>query len=99
MVIPTNLTNTFLYVKRFEAVGFSSNPKIETVAYPNGDRVQNLILILHATEWEGSLACLDGESLALDFFDLKHLPPLMLTDMPVLKKIQEYKHSGNFQLF
>ncbi|MDV2994397.1 MAG: hypothetical protein N4J56_004051 [Chroococcidiopsis sp. SAG 2025] len=80
-------------------MGFSSNPKIETVTYPNGDRVQNFILILHATDWKGKLACLDGESLALDFFDLKHLPALMSNDIPVLEKTQEYKCSGKFQMF
>lgn len=90
---------TGLTVKRFEAVGFSSNPAIETVTYPNGDRIQNYILILHAVEWEGSLACLDGESLALNFFDLKHLPELMPNDRPVLERFQEYKRSGKFQLF
>jgi 8-oxo-dGTP pyrophosphatase MutT (NUDIX family) len=90
---------TGLIVKRFEPVGFSSNPATETVTYPNGDRVQNYILILHAVEWEGSLACLDGESLELKFFDLKQLPELMPNDCPVLEKFQEYKRSGKFQLF
>lgn len=90
---------TGLTVKRFEAVGFSSNHKIETVTYPNGDRIQNFILILHATEWEGKLACLDEESLALDFFELKHLPSLVSTDISGLEKFQEYKCSGKFQMF
>jgi len=56
-------------------------------------------LILRATEWEGNLACLDGESLALDFFDLRDLSSLMPTDIPVLERFQEYKRSGKFQLF
>ncbi|MEH2349826.1 MAG: hypothetical protein V7K55_17865 [Nostoc sp.] len=46
-----------------------------------------------------SLACLDGESLALEFFDLADLPTLMPNDCPVLEKFQEYKKSGEFQLF
>ncbi|WP_373528163.1 hypothetical protein, partial [Nostoc sp.] len=71
----------------------------ETVTYPNGDRVQNFILILRAVEWEGSLACLDGESLALEFFDLADLPILMPNDRPVLDKFQEYKKSSEFMMF
>ncbi|WP_445633283.1 NUDIX domain-containing protein [Nostoc sp. DSM 114161] len=90
---------TGLTVKRLQAVAFSSNPEFETVTYPNGDRVQNFILILRAVEWEGSLACLDGESLALEFFDLADLPTLMPNDRPVLKKFQEYKKNGEFLLF
>lgn len=90
---------TGLTVKRFEAVGFSSNPTVESVTYPNGDQVQNFILILQAVEWEGSLVCLDGESLALNFFDLMYLPALMPNDRLVLEKFQEYKRSGKFQLF
>ncbi|WP_375494626.1 hypothetical protein [uncultured Nostoc sp.] len=57
------------------------------------------ILILRAVEWEGNLACLDGESLALEFFDLADLPTLMPNDYPVLEKFQEYKKSGKFLLF
>ncbi|MBE9000668.1 NUDIX domain-containing protein [Nostoc sp. LEGE 12447] len=90
---------TGLTVKRFAAVGFSSNPAFETVTYPNGDRVQTFILILRAVEWSGSLACLDGESLALEFFDLADLPTLMPNDRPVLEKFQEYKKSGEFLMF
>ncbi|MEH2144207.1 NUDIX hydrolase [Nostoc sp.] len=90
---------TGLTVKRFEAVGFSSNPAFETVTYPNGDRVQTFNLILRAVEWEGSLACLDGESLALEFFDLADLPTLTSNDRPILEKFQEYKKNGEFQLF
>ncbi|MEH2264859.1 NUDIX hydrolase [Nostoc sp.] len=90
---------TGLTVKRFQAVGFSSNPAFEAITYPNGDRVQNYILILRAVEWSGSLACLDGESLALEFFDFADLPTLMPNDRPVLEKFQEYKKSGKFQLF
>lgn len=90
---------TGLTIKGFEAVGLSSNPAHETVTYPNGDRVQNFILILRAVEWEGNLACLDGESLALEFFDLAELPALMPNDHPVLEKFQEYKKSGKFLLF
>ncbi|WP_392531666.1 NUDIX hydrolase [Nostoc sp. C117] len=91
---------TGLTVKRLQPVGFSSNPAFETVTYPNGDRVQNFILIFLAIEWEGSLACLDGESLALKFFDLADLPRLLMpNDDPVLEKFQEYKKSGEFLLF
>jgi 8-oxo-dGTP pyrophosphatase MutT (NUDIX family) len=90
---------TGLTVKRLQAVGFSSNPEFETVTYPNGDRVQNFILILRAVEWEGNLACVDGESLALEFFDLADLPRLMPNDRPVLKNFQEYKKTGEFLLF
>ncbi len=90
---------TGLTVKRLQAVGFSSNPEFETVTYPNGDRVQNFILILRAVEWEGNLACVDGESLALEFFDLADLPRLMPNDRPVLKNFQGYKKTGEFLLF
>jgi len=69
------------------------------VGTEDSDRVQNFILILRAVEWSGSLACLDGESLALEFFDLADLPTLMPNDRPVLEKFQEYKKSGKFLMF
>jgi hypothetical protein len=54
---------------------------------------------LRVVEWEGNLACVDGESLALEFFDLADLPRLMPNDRPVLKNFQEYKKTGEFLLF
>ena len=61
---------TGLRLKNFEAIGFASNPKHETVIYPNGYMTQNYCLILHSTDWEGELNDSDPETKDLRFFNL-----------------------------
>ena len=66
---------TGLIVERFEPIGFASNPELEKVIYPNGDIIQGFALILHVTQWSGSLQA-STESTELSFFKIDNLPEM-----------------------
>lgn len=90
---------TGLRIKNYEAIGFASNPKYETVVYPNGDRTQNYCLILYATDWDGELSDSDVETSELRFFDLSELPEMPENEKRTVEKYLEWKRTGKFQLY
>lgn len=89
---------TGLVVENFEAIGFASCPERERVVYPNGDIIQGFALILHITEWTGSLKA-SSESTSLEFFELDRLPEMRQNIRLTIDKFLEYQSSGKFQLF
>ena len=90
---------TGLTMKNYEAIGFASNPKYETVTYPNGDVTQNYCLILYTQEWDGELNDLDAETIELGFFDPLNLPEMPENERRTVEKYLEWKRSGKFQLY
>lgn len=90
---------TGLKIKNYEAIGFASHPKYETVVYPNGDATQNFCLILYATQWDGALSDADSETSELRFFDLSELPQLPENERRTVEKYLEWKQTGKFQLY
>lgn len=88
-------------LKLLDATPFavSSTPAIETVVYPNGDKIQAHTLNFFATRWEGEVTA-DEESLALEWIPLNAVPADML---PGHKRTVEaylrYCDSGEFQQF
>lgn len=90
---------TGLKIKNYEAIGFASNPRYETVVYPNGDITQNYCLILYATEWDGELNDSDAETSELSFFDLLKLPEMPENEKRTVDKYLEWKGTGKFQLY
>ena len=90
---------TGLKMKNYAAIGFASNPKYETVTYPNGDVTQNYCLILYTQEWDGELNDLDAETIELGFFDPLNLPEMPENERRTVEKYLEWKRSGKFQLY
>lgn len=89
---------TGLVVERFEPIGFASDPELERVTYPNGDIIQGFALILHITQWSGSLQT-STESTSLKFFEVANLPEMRRNIRTTIDKFLEYQRSGKFQLF
>jgi 8-oxo-dGTP pyrophosphatase MutT (NUDIX family) len=89
---------TGLVVESFETIGFASNPELERVIYPNGDIIQGFALILHITQWSGSLRT-STESTSLEFFEINNLPEMQQNIRITIDKFLEYQRSGKFQLF
>lgn len=90
---------TGLKIISFEAIGFASNPKHETVIYPNGDITQNFCLILYSTKWKGTLSDLSDETSELKFFDLDDLPSMPENEQRTVEKYLDWKKTGKFQLY
>jgi len=92
------LEETGLIVEQFEAVGFASNPGLETVTYPNGDVIQGFSLILRVTQWSGKLQN-SRESTSVKFFSVEDLPKMRRNIRITIDKFLDYQRSGGFQLF
>ncbi len=54
-------------------VGLYSDPRFD-FTYPNGDKVQNFIIVFHVREWTGDVAPRDAESKTIKFFDQASFP-------------------------
>ena len=79
--------------------GFASNPRYETMHYPNGDVVQAFGLDFHASEWRGELYADREETLALDWFSPDALPASLEGHVRAVARFLEFKRTGVFQLY
>lgn len=79
--------------------GFGSDPKRESVTFPNGDACQFFVLAFTTRTFSGALQMLDGESLALDWVapsDLSDMLPNMAATVDAYLRFCE---TGEFQMF
>jgi ADP-ribose pyrophosphatase YjhB (NUDIX family) len=97
-IIREVLEETGLQIKQLKPIGFASDPKHETITFPNGDQIQNFCMVWHVTEWEGTLKAADEEATELRFFDPTHLPDMLPNHRRSIEKFLEYKRTGKFQL-
>jgi len=80
--------------------GFSSNPTIETIQFPNGDICQFHVLLFLCKSFSGELKCDNEETLGLkwippeDMRKTKTLPNMLAT----VEAYLEYKKTSTFQL-
>jgi 8-oxo-dGTP pyrophosphatase MutT (NUDIX family) len=79
--------------------GHSSDPRYETMYYPNGDVVQAFGLDFYAREWRGDLHADEVETLALEWFSPDALPPVLEGHGRAVARFQEFKRTGVFQLY
>lgn len=90
---------TGLKIIEYEAIGFASDPKFETIVYPNGDITQNFCLILYSNNWTGEMSFADQETKDLKFFDLSELPLMPENEKRTAEKYVEWKKTNKFQLY
>ena len=93
------LEETGLVIKKFQVIGFASDPATEVVIYPNGDQTHSFSLIAYGTEWDGSLIISNEESLALAFFHPGSLPDMHSAHLRTVETFLEFKTTGRFQLY
>jgi ADP-ribose pyrophosphatase YjhB (NUDIX family) len=98
-IIREVLEETELKIIDYEAIGFASDPRFETVAYPNGDITQNFCLILYSGTWTGELSCENEETNDLRFFELSELPLMPENEKRTAEKYVEWKKTNKFQLY
>ena len=89
---------TGLVATDWTAFGLGSDPRRETVVYPNGDVVQGFALALEVRAWVGQLAHSD-ESTALRFFPLDELPELPDAIGATMDAHRRWRATAMFQLF
>lgn len=82
-----------------EPFGFSSNPALETIEYPNGDRCQYFGMLFVCRKFDGQPEITDDESLEIGWFKLDELPDsLMSTVRPTLSAFHAWEKTGKFQM-
>jgi 8-oxo-dGTP pyrophosphatase MutT (NUDIX family) len=90
---------TGLRIKRPEVFGIASDPRHETVRFPNGDRTQSVSVLFHARKPRGEPTFDPRETLELGWFALEDLPAgLMPNSVRTLRAFRRYRRTGKFQM-
>jgi 8-oxo-dGTP pyrophosphatase MutT (NUDIX family) len=90
---------TGLRIKRPQVFGIASDPRHETVTFPNGDRTQSVAVLFHARKPRGEPKFDARETLELGWFALDDLPTdLMPNSARTLKAFRRYRATGQFQM-
>ena len=90
---------TGLRIKRPEVFGIASDPRHETIRFPNGDRTQSVSVLFHARRPRGKATFDPRETLELGWFALEDLPAgLMPNSARTLKAFRRYRRTGRFQM-
>ena len=89
---------TSLIISNPKPFAYASNPEMETITYPNGDRIQGFCLDFYCTQYEGTPKVSDDESLSLAWFPLNDLPHLLPNMLMCIKTYQRYLKTKQFQL-
>ncbi len=93
------LEETGLSITDPQPFGFGCNPARETVEFPNGDTCQFFVLNFFTQSFSGELAMLDGESVALDWFDPNQLPQMLPNMKASIEAYCTYRETHEFQMF
>ena len=76
-----------------------SDPRHETIRFPNGDRTQSVSILFHASKPRGKPKFNPSETLELGWFALDDLPAnLMPNSRRTLRAFQRYRRTGTFQM-
>jgi 8-oxo-dGTP pyrophosphatase MutT (NUDIX family) len=90
---------TGLRIKRPQVFGIASDPRHETIRFPNGDRTQSVSILFHAKKPRGEPTFDPRETLELGWFALGDLPAsLMPNSRRTLDAFARYRSTGKFQM-
>ncbi len=86
---------TGLDIIDLEVIGISTNPKLETVEYPNGDKIQYFTVEFYSNNWGGMVQVNDREEVKTakfaDISIIEKLPKNELSAFESLNYYQKYK--------
>lgn len=90
---------TGLKITRPQMFGVASDPKHETITFPNGDRTQSVSILFHAEKPRGAARFDPNETLELGWFALDRLPKnVMPNSARTLKAFRRYRRTGKLQM-
>ncbi len=90
---------TNLDILTLEVIGISSNPNLESVEYPNGDKIQYFTIEFYSNDWTGELRINDkNEVRNVVFKDKKHLMQLPENEQSIVKSLAYYQKNHKIQL-
>jgi ADP-ribose pyrophosphatase YjhB (NUDIX family) len=77
--------------------GFASDPRFETITFPNGHRCQYFILLYAVRRFIGQARVSDDESHAVGWFQVDALPPMLPNMRRSVEAYLRFKQTGAFQ--
>lgn len=93
------LEETGLVVIDLEVIGLSTNPKNETVVYPNGDIIQYFTVEFYSKNWKGTIDIKDKEEIKnARFVNQKLLERLPLNELSALESLKYYRENQKIML-
>ncbi len=85
---------TGLELQSVTLIGISSDPKNETVQYPNGDVIQYFTLEFYSKDWTGDLKVQDTHEIKkASFKDKRFLEQLPVNERSIVQSLKHYKQT------
>lgn len=98
IAIRETMEETGVRIWNLRPFGFGSNPKYETVTFPNGDICQFFVMMFYTTDYDGVPVVADDESKAVDWVDPRALPVMLPNMRRSIEAFQEFERTGLFQI-
>ena len=90
---------TGLDILDLEVIGISSNPKNETVQYPNGDVIQYFTIEFYSNSWSGELTVLDKKEIKKAVFkDKSFANQLPINERSIFETLDYYRKVGKIRI-
>ena len=90
---------TGIEITALEVIGISTDPRVETVRYPNGDEIQYFTIEFYSNSWKGNLhAHATAEVKKAAFRDRNFLKGLPGNEQSILKSLEYYRREGRIKL-
>ena len=87
-----------LQIRTPHPFGFASDPRFETITYPNGHQCQFFVMLFSTDEFTGTPRVGDDESRSVGWFDMDQLPEMLPNMRRTLDAYRRFKHDGTFQM-
>lgn len=98
IAIRETMEETGVRIWNLRPFGFGSNPKFETVSFPNGDICQFFVMMFYTTDYDGVPVVADDESKAVDWIHPSALPEMLPNMRRSIEAFHEFERTGVFQL-
>jgi ADP-ribose pyrophosphatase YjhB (NUDIX family) len=98
IAIRETMEETGLQIWNLKPFGFGSDPKFETVTFPNGDVCQFFAMMFYTTDYDGDPVVADDESKAVDWIDTDALPAMLPNMRRSIEAFKRFEATGAFQM-
>lgn len=98
VAIRETFKETGLRIRNPRPFGFGSDPRSETVRFPNGDVCQFFVMMFHATDYDGDIVADGSETLDLQWFRVDELPAMLGNMRRSVEAYVEFRRTGAFQM-
>jgi 8-oxo-dGTP pyrophosphatase MutT (NUDIX family) len=98
VVVRETFEETGLRIQNPIPFGFGSDPKYETIEFPNGDVCQFFVMMFVTSDYSGIIQTDNAETLGLRWFRPDDLPPMLGNMHRSVEAYVAFKATGRFQM-